>query len=122
MATNEITTAPVLFNCSNVKNEPPMFCKRFIIVGDDISKVLSINLTKSPVGLTFIGDNTPSTVFPRNGIGVNCGLDALTIIGTTIKFEFTQAPVSGQRVEVEVEFYYSGENPDDTKETNSSSE
>lgn len=48
------------FNVTNIKGEAPMFAKRFLILGDEISTKLTVSLKASPVGMEFGGDKKPT--------------------------------------------------------------
>jgi hypothetical protein len=96
----------LLFNCSNLAKESPMFVRQFFIAGDGESRTLNVDLTSSPVGMEFRNDKTPAYAFLRSASGSNCEV-SLSIEGRILTFEFTEPPAKGERVDVVVELYYS---------------
>ena len=97
----------MMFNAQNIKSEAPMLAKRFVFVGDGTS-VIRVALDKSPVAMTFIGGKTPFFAMLRGSQGSNAEV-WLSMEGVVLKFEFPVPPAPGERVEVDVEFFYEGE-------------
>jgi hypothetical protein len=97
----------LLFNCTNLKSESPMLVKKFVIIGDGESKVLHVDLEKSPVGMEFRGAKYPAYVFMRGSIGPEVMIRMET--SYHVGFEFSRPPAKGERTEIDVEFFYEGE-------------
>ena len=96
----------LIFNCTNIKSESPMFAKKFYIGGDGQGKSLRVALDKSPVAMDFRGGKVPSCAFLRHSAGPEC---LLTMEDAVLAFEFARPPALGERAEIEVEFFYEGE-------------
>jgi hypothetical protein len=94
------------FNCQNVKNENPMMCKRFVILGDGESTKLSLSLQASPVGMEFRGGAMPSVAVMRGVTGPE--LLALFVVEGILTMEFERPPAQGEWVDVQVDFLYEG--------------
>lgn len=94
------------FNCSNIKNESPMMCKRFIILGDGLSTKLSVSLVASPVGMEFRLGSRPCYAYMRSSTGPE--LSFLSITGETLTFDFERPIPTGEWADVQVDFLYEG--------------
>ena len=96
------------FNVGNCKGENPMFCKKFAFAGDGESAVVMIDLTSSPVGMEFKNSKYPSVAYAKNGSGKGCDV-SLSLVERFLTVEFPEALAAGDRVDLDIEFWYEGE-------------
>lgn len=99
----------ILFNVTNCKGESPMYAKRFILLGDGESLTLTVDLERSPVGMEFRGGKTPHIARLKQSSGRE--VERLDIEPSTslLKFEFGRPLAKGESAEVDLEFFYRGE-------------
>ena len=98
----------ILFNASNVERQSPMVTKKFFVFGDGETKEIVIDLTRSPVAMTFVGGKAPvyAYVVERQG---GSGEVLIHTWDGKLRLEFTAPPASDQLIALDVGFYYAGE-------------
>jgi hypothetical protein len=89
-----------------------MFCKKFAFAGDGVSTIIMIDLEKSPVGMDFHPNqavsNYPKMAYAKNGSGKGCDV-GLLMTERFLTVEFPEALAAGDRVDLELEFWYEGD-------------
>jgi hypothetical protein len=94
------------FNASNVPQLSPFSYKQFDILGDGTETELVVDLTKAPLGMEFIGDKFPHTVFVNRADGI----EGLVVEATTsegkLNFRFSKPLPKNKIASVQISFWY----------------
>jgi hypothetical protein len=95
----------LMYNVSSVKGENPMFARKFLISGT--GTVLKVNLESAPVGMDFRGGHRPAHAFMRACSGP--APISITLSSSVMHVELDRSPEPGERADIEIEFFYEGE-------------